>query len=299
MSDLEMQVRSELGALDATATAYACHLSSGQEIAVRADRPVDTLSVIKIPVLVLAFRDVAAGALDLDERCVIGAEDLRNGTGTLKNFEPGLQPTFRDVVTHMIITSDNTATDLVVGRVGFERINGMLDELGYAETRLQSTLASYFRRRWELLDEANAQWSNHEVFKRGFPRDEGAYERDFAFEGEPSRWLGRSTAREMSQLLIQIQNAELVSREHSDQMIDILKRQTYGSRLPRRLEGTPIGHKTGDWSPYAGNDVGIIYSDNGPIVVSVFVNQNRGNFDDVEEAHGRVAELLLENWGRA
>jgi beta-lactamase class A len=48
-------------------------------VAVRSDDPVDTLSVIKLPILVLAYRDVEAGALDLDERCLIAPEDLRNG----------------------------------------------------------------------------------------------------------------------------------------------------------------------------------------------------------------------------
>ena len=51
----------------------------GGEVAVRSDDPVDTLSVIKLPILVLAYRDVEAGALDLDERCLIAPEDLRNG----------------------------------------------------------------------------------------------------------------------------------------------------------------------------------------------------------------------------
>ena len=117
--------------------------------------------------LVLAFRDVEAGKLDLEGRRVVGPQDLRNGTGVLKNFEPGLQPTWGDLLTQMIITSDNTATDIVVDRVGFERVNDLLGELGYTGTRLQHTLAGYFRRRWELLDPANASLSNAEASARG------------------------------------------------------------------------------------------------------------------------------------
>ena len=295
---LQRRVRELLDRLDARTSAYARHLPSGAGIAVRADEPVDTLSVIKIPVLVLAFRDVEAGKLDLEGRRLVGPQDLRNGTGVLKNFEPGLQPTWGDLLTQMIITSDNTATDIVVDRVGFERVNDLLSQLGYTGTRLQHTLAGYFRRRWELLDPANASLSNAEVFERGFPRDPGARERDFAFEGEPGEWLGRTTAREMANLLAQIENAELASRGSSDRMIGILLRQTCSSRLPRLVgDRVPIAHKTGDWAPLAGNDAGIIYGDNGAIVVSVFVNQNRGDFAEVEEAHGRIAELLVEAWG--
>ena len=295
---LQRRIGELLDRLDAKTSAYARHLPSGAEVAVRADEPVDTLSVIKLPVLVLAFRDAEAGRLDLSSRCAVGPQDLRNGTGVLKHFEPGLQPTWGDLLTQMVITSDNTATDLVVGRVGLERVNGLLNDLGYSGTRLQHTLADYFRRRWELLDPANASLSNAEVFERGFPRDPGARERDFAFEGEPEEWLGRTTAREMSNLLAQIENAGLASPESSRRMIGIMLRQTFGSRLPRFVgDRVAVAHKTGDWAPLAGNDAGIIYTDSGAIAVSVFVNQNRGDFAEVEEAHGRIAELLVEAWG--
>lgn len=287
-----------LNALDAHTTIFARHLGAGAEVAVRADDPVDTLSVIKLPILVLAYRDIEAGALDLDERCLVGPDDMRNGTGWLKHFDPGLQPTLRDVLKQMIISSDNTATDMVLSRVGLDRVNALLGELGYEETRMQSTLGAYFHRRWVLADPANASMTDREVFVQAFPGDEHSAERNFAFEGVAAEWLGRSTAREMARLLEQIQTAQLTTRERSDQMLDLLRLQQSTSRLPRLIGGrVVIGHKTGDMPPIAGNDVGIIYADSGPIVVALFVNQNRGDFDEVEATHGRVAEMLLDAWG--
>src|SRR5882762_8053229 len=108
---LEKTVRGRLDALDAHSTLYAKHLESGREIAVRADEPVNTVSVIKIPVMVLAYRDAEAGRLNLDERHLIAPEEMRRGTGILQSLAVGLNPTWRDLVTQMIITSDNTATD--------------------------------------------------------------------------------------------------------------------------------------------------------------------------------------------
>jgi len=300
MSDLDsllINVTAELDKLDANTSLFARHLPSKRQVSVRASEPVDTLSVIKIPILILAFRDVEAGCLDLSERYTIDADDVRNGSGILKLFTPGLQPTYGDIVTQMIVTSDNTATDIIIARVGFERINELLAELGYIETRLQHTLAAYFRSRWEVLDAANLELSNWEVFERGFPRDEEAPERDFKFEGTPARWLGRSTAEEMSRLLEQIQTGEVASKSCCDEMLSILKEQQSTSRLPQRIaHRVQIGHKTGDWGPLAGNDVGIMYADSGPIVVSLFVTQNRGDFAELEATHGRVAEMLLNAW---
>jgi len=297
-STLSDGIRDQLDALDARTAMYARHLPSGREVAVRADDPVNALSTIKIAIMLLAYRDAEAGALDLDRRYRVRADDLRRGSGLLQTFAPGLQPTYRDLVTQMIVTSDNTATDIMIARLGLERVNEMLTELGYVETRLQATVGAVFRCLWERLDPANASLSNREVFERSFPSDPEAPARAFAFEGDPSAWLGRTTAREMSRLLEGIQNGELASREHSDEMLSILKRQFYGSRLPRRIAfRTVVGHKTGDWPPVAGNDVGIIYSESGPIVVSVFATQNRGDFLALEAMHGRVAEMLLDAWG--
>ena len=116
-------------------------------------------------------------------------------------------------------------------------------------------------------------------------------ERSFQFEGDSTQWLGRITAREIGHMLEQIHNAELASRESSDEMIGILRRQFYRSRLPQRIGGRAVvAHKTGDWPPYAGNDVGIIYYDGGPSVVAVFTNQNRGDFSALEAMLGKIAE---------
>ena len=286
-----------LDALPARASLYARHLPSGREIAIRADQPMNALSVIKIPVMVLAYRDAEAGRLDLDERYQVRPEDLRRGSGLLQTFAPGLEPTWRDLVTQMIITSDNTATDIMIARLGQERVNEMLSEFGYEQTRLRATTGDLFRRVWVMADPANAALSHREVFERGFPSDEEASARTFRFEGDPEEWLGSITAREIAGLLERIHNGEVATRESSDEMIRILERQLYSSRLPRYIRfRASVAHKTGDWPPYAGNDVGILYYEGGPTVIAVFTNQNTGDFIELESTLGRVAEDVVNSW---
>jgi beta-lactamase class A len=295
---LEKTVAGRLDAVEAQSTLYAKHLASGREIAIRADEPVNTVSVIKIPIMVLAYRDAEAGRLGLDERHVIAAGEMRRGTGILQQFAVGLSPTWRDLVTQMIVTSDNTATDLLIARLGLERVNQMLEAMKYKETRLRMTIGQLFRGVWEQLEAKNASLSDRQVFERGFPDDPAAPGRYLAYVGDPAKWFGRTTAREISRMLEQIQKGELAGPASTDEMIRILKRQLYFSRLPQRIRfRASVGHKTGDWPPIIGNDVGIIYSDAGPIVVSVFTNQNRGSFFDLEAAIGKVAEDLLDAWG--
>jgi beta-lactamase class A len=299
-ASLEATVRARLDSLPAHSTFYAKQLSSGREVAIRADEPMNTASVIKIPVMILAFRDADAGRLDLAERYTIRAEDLRRGTGLLQGFAVGLAPTLHDLVTQMIITSDNTATDIMIGKVGIARVNRLLDSLGYRETRLRTTVGQAFRGLWELADPKYASMSDREVFERGSPSDSGAERRNHEFVLDSAKWLGRTTAREIAHLLEQLERGELASAKSTAEMRRILRQQVYTSRLPQRVRfRVSMGHKTGDWPPLLGNDVGIMYAPppSGPIVMAVFTNDNRGSFFDLEATEGRIAEDVLNAWG--
>jgi len=247
--------------------------------------------------MVLAYRDADAGALDLEERYQIQPEDMRRGSGLLQSFAPGIEPTYRDIITQMIITSDNTATDVVIKRLGLGRVNTMLEELGFEQTRLRATTGELFRAVLELADSSSASLSDREVFESGFPSDPESAVRSFGFEGDSTQWLGRITAREISHMLEAIEEGEWASPESSDEMIGILRRQFYSSRLPQQLRGkASIAHKTGDWPPHAGNDVGILYYEGGPTVVAVFTNQNQGDFFELEATLGRIAVDLVDSW---
>ena len=296
---LQQTIRARLDSLQAQSSFYAKQLSTGREVAVRADMPMNTASVIKIAVMILAFRDADVGRLDLNQRYTIRPEDQRSGSGLLQTFGPGLQPTIRDIITQMIITSDNTATDIMIKQVGRDRVNRMLDSLGYKQTRLNATTGELFKDVWVQADPKYASMTDLEVFTRGFPNDSGADRRTLAFVADSTKWLGKTTAREIGRLLEQLQRGELASQASTQQMLRILRRQFYASRLPQRIRfRAAIAHKTGDWPPLLGNDVGIIYTRTGPIVAAVFTNLNRGDFFDLEATEGRIGEDLLNEWGR-
>jgi len=295
---LQERVAARLDALDAISSVYAKHLPSGRMIGVRADLPMNTLSVIKIPVMIRAYLDDADGRIDLDARRTIRPQDMRRGSGLLQTFTPGLNPTLRDIVTQMIITSDNTATDIMIAAVGMDRVNDLLRANGYRDTALRMSTGDLFREVWVRADPAHAALSHREVFERGFPGDQEASARSFALEGDSTAWLGRTTAREMGQLLEQLLHGDFGGEAATAEMIGILRRQLYASRLPQRVtwQGVAVAHKTGDWPPIAGNDVGVLFYDGGPTIVSVFTNQNRGDFFELEATLGLIAEDIVSAW---
>jgi hypothetical protein len=151
-----------------------------------------------------------------------------------------------------------------------------------------------------MADPKYASLSDRELFERGFPNDSGAERRNTAFVLDSAKWLGRTTAREIARLLEQLEVGQLASTKSSAEMRRILRQQVYTSRLPQRVRfRVAMGHKTGDWPPLLGNDVGIMYAPapSGAIVMAVFTNDNRGSFFDLEATEGKVAEDILNAWG--
>src|SRR5262249_1148948 len=92
---------------------YVKSLDTGEELALNADAAFDTMSVIKIPIMVEAFRQIEAGKFALSDRVAIQESDLRFGTGVLRSLDPGAQISVKDVIMLMNIVSDNTATDIM------------------------------------------------------------------------------------------------------------------------------------------------------------------------------------------
>ena len=99
-------------------------------------------------------------------------------------------------------------------------------------------------------------------------------------------------------MLEQILENELTDESATLEMIDMLSRQLYSSRLPQRerFQGVSVTHKTGDWPPIAGNDVGILFYEGGPAIVSVFTNHNTGDFFELEATLELIAEDIVTAW---
>jgi beta-lactamase class A len=252
---------------NATWGIYIKCLETGEEIAINADQQMDTMSVIKIPLMVEAFRQIEAGKFSLTDRVTLTDQAKRPGTGTIQWLDPGVQLTIKDILTMMIIVSDNTATDMIYDKVGGpEPVTKLMAEWGLNSIRGTGTADAWFKA------------------LRAAPSAE-------AFHKQAKNPFGLSSPRDMGKLLERISKGEAISKGASDLMLTIMRRQVYSSRLPRYVSGYRIAHKTGDFLPYIGNDVGIMEGGGKHIVMSVFTANHFGAGDRLEEAIGRIAEL--------
>lgn len=253
---------------NATWGIYLKCLETGEEIAINADQQMDTMSVIKIPLMAEAFEQVKAGKFKLTDKYTLVGEDIRPGTGTLRSMDPGAVMTVKDLITYMIIVSDNTATDVLYRMVGGpEAVTMRMEAYGLKVTKAPWPAARWFA---DLRAAASAE----------------------EFHRQAKTPFGLSSPREIGILLERMEKGTLVDAESSRLMLQIMRGQVYRSRIPRFLAGFRIPHKTGDFLPYIGNDVGVLEAPGRTVILSVFTANHFGSGEALEEAIGRVAEQV-------
>lgn len=254
--------------VNATWGIYVKSLETGEEIAIDADRQMETMSTIKIPLMIEVLEQVKAGKINLQDKYTLAKADIEPGTGTLQRLEPGAVMTVKDLVTMMIIVSDNTATEVLYRMVGgTEPVNRRMESLGLKQTRAMNPPSVWFP--------ALRTASSTEAFYR-----------------DAKTPFGLSTAREMGSLLEMMERGTLVDKSSSDLMLQIMRGQVYRSRIPRYLYGYRVPHKTGDFLPYVGDDVGVLEAQGRTIVLSVFTGNHYGSGEALEESIGQVAKSV-------
>jgi beta-lactamase class A len=245
---------------------YVKSLESGEEIALDADRQMETMSTIKIPLMVEVLEQIKAGKFKLTDKYTFAAADSQPGTGTIQRLDPGAVMTVKDLITMMIIVSDNTATEVLYRMVGGpDTVNARMKAMGLQKTQAMNVPSKWFP---QLRSAASTEQ---------FYRD-GKYP------------FGLTTPREMGRLLEMMERGALVDKESSELMLRIMRGQLYRTRIPRYLSGYTIPHKTGDFLPYVGDDVGVLEAPGRTIVISVFTGNHFGSGEMLENAIGLVAK---------
>ncbi|MFM7071437.1 MAG: serine hydrolase [Planctomycetota bacterium] len=244
-------------------------LRDGESFACRADDPMPTASLIKFPVMVEAYRQAAAGQLSLATPVVVRDEDKVPGSGILTtHFSAGATFSLRDAIRLMIAWSDNTATNLVVDRVGIASTSRFMKELGCPETQLHSKV---FLRDTSIAPERSRQFG-----------------------------LGSTTANEMVHLLERLHRRELIDAAASDAMLDHLRACQDHTTLPSGLPSTiHIAHKTGAVTGVR-TDAGLVELPGRTIAICVLTRKNRVGAgvvgDPGERLCGEIARVVYEQF---
>ena len=261
-------------------------IESGARCHVNGDERFPMASTFKIPILATACKQLEAGEISLDTRIDLRDEDKSLGSGILPYFEGGLQPTLRDLLTLMIIISDNTATDICVNLLGgAAAIEGYMRELGLADIYFKWNCKELLRYLFpdevaDLPPEEVIAWSvKHDVLRDGL-----------AFSKGPENNV--STANAMNKLLHLVFSG-LFADDIRAVAFDILSKQQFNMRLSRFFPlGVKVAHKTGTIGGIR-NDSGIIkIAEDNHVILTIFAEWDEAPYWDKPAAHHqRVFEV--------
>jgi len=116
-------------------------LDNGSFVNILGDTPLAAASTIKIAILIAFFQDVDAGKVTLGEQLTLEKKFVAGGSGELQDQPLGTKYATLDVATRMMVTSDNTATNMMIDRLGgLETLNQRFQGWGLKNTSLQAVL---------------------------------------------------------------------------------------------------------------------------------------------------------------
>ena len=239
-SELRSRLGRELNHLaaefDGVMSLAAVDLAGGDTLAINGDLLMPQASSIKIAVLLEVLRQAQAGKLHLEERVEIRKAQFAGGSGVLQDFGDGSSAlSLRDLAALMMVVSDNTATNILIDRVGQAQVNETLQSLGFSHTRL-------LRRMIQPAEE-----------RRGVENV--------------------STAREMAGLLAELHGGKLLDESHTALALELLRNDKpeptpLGRGLPA---GVALAGKPGSL-PGVRCESGIILLEGHPYVLSVMTS---------------------------
>jgi beta-lactamase class A len=250
----------------------ARHLESGRTYEHDAEAEFEAASVIKIAVLTEAMARVREGSIDLSERWTLSAENKADGSGTLLMLDPGLSPTWNDLLTLMIGPSDNTAANAWIERLSIEKINARMAELGFPHIRLLSSIPSLAR-----AHEEASPWTGLR--------------------------LGSVTAREMADWMTRVAEGNLLDAESSGRVFEYLDKDPSRLRIARRFPTEFL------WAGKSGSmrgvrdDGGILRTRKGRFVLVVLTDGSRAESASSADhpsvlAIADVAKTIVDLWSR-
>jgi len=296
---LETQILRVIQGIEGTVGVAAKHLESGQELLINGNTPFPLASVFKIPVLVEVMAQIEEGRFSLEDEISVQIPDQHLGSGMLSDLDvPGIKLSIRNLINLMMKISDNSATDLLVTKVGPENVNSRLQSFGIDGITVDRTCQEL------ILEAIGADPGKYTGM--GIDEVTQSYRKEMrenpqAFEEATANFSqvikDQSTPQAMNVLLEKIFKKEILNDPSCEHIISVmLKCQTGARRIKGDLpRGVTVAHKTGTIGGTV-NDVGILYlpENLGHVVLTIFAKDTEDETSDIEDVIAQIARFVFD-----
>ena len=264
-SSLEIKVIELLESQNGTFAIAFKNLEDGNEILINEDEIFHAASTMKTPVMIEVYRKKMIGEISLDDSIFVKNEFesiVDKSTFQLSEFDDSDKNTYdkigryislRELVFDMITISSNFATNLVIKYIGAENINNTMNNIGAKNINVLRGVEDI------------------KAFEKGLNNT--------------------TSARDLLVIYEKLANREVLSRDLSNEMVEILKNQKYDDIIPKYLpKEIEVAHKDG-WINGVRHDSGIVFLENGVTYVLILLSKN---LDNELEGADILAKVSLE-----
>jgi beta-lactamase class A len=296
---LQRQIEGVIRSIEGEVGVAIKHLETGEEMYINGDTYFPMASVFKVPVFVEVMAQIMEGRFTLEDEIDIQKSDQHLGSGYLSELDaPGIRLSIRNLINLMMMISDNSATDILLTKVGATNVNNRLRSFGLEKITVDRTCQHL------IMDAIGMDYEKYQ----GLPLDEvlkglrkERSENPEAFEQSTANFSqvikDQSSPKAMNRLLELIFKREILDEESCDFIISVMLKCQTGERrlkgdLPRYVQ---IAHKTGTIGGTV-NNVGIIYlPDNiGHVAITVFTKDTEDETPDVEDAIAQISRFVYD-----
>ena len=225
-------------------------------------------STMKTPVMLEVYKQVEAGELSLNDSVLIKNEFYSIVDSSTYSLSPeddsynelyeqiGTKQSLRDLVYHMIISSSNLATNIVIELADAKRVTQTMRDLGANDIQVRRGV------------------EDGKAYRQGLNNTTTAYDLMLLFKA--------------------IAQHDVVSTEASQAMIDVLLDQRFNEMIPAQLPNdVKVAHKTG-WITGLHHDSGIVYLPDGRSYALVLLSKNLTNEDAGVQALADVSKVIYD-----
>lgn len=213
-------------------------LKTTKQIVVHPDKIFPAASLVKIPIMAACCYAENEGRISLKEILRLSGSNKYSGSGKLKYTAVGTALTIDKLMELMISESDNTATNMLIERLGFDYLNACFKRMGLKDSNICRRMMDFNSRR----------------------------------EGKENF----TTASDLAFILEEIYKNRLINKRYSQLCLGFLKKQKIKDRIPSKLpKETEVAHKTGLERGVC-HDAGIIFTPKGDFLICVLAkHQNK------------------------
>nr|WP_312576546.1 serine hydrolase [Sedimentibacter sp.] len=254
---LENKIREFIETQKGNVAVVVKNLKTNEEIKINENFVFPSASTIKLLIMTELFKRIDEGKLKLEDTIELTEDMKTGGDGILKELKYGHKFTLEEIMTLMIIVSDNMATNILISLLGMNNINAAIQNIGLKGTMLQR----------KMMDSQAAKEGRENFI----------------------------TANDLSCVLELIYKGKNINKQYSDIMLNVLKRQQVRGRLDLYLpEEVVIAHKTGDLDNLE-HDAGIVYLPKQEYIICVLTNQTDTNKDG-REIIGKISKMVYDEY---